>query len=245
MKSPTFCAFLLSGLYLFFAGSMEALVINEVSPTENRVEFLNDGTDPVDLSGHWLCSRLSYIQLGDGDIQVVSGSLMLEPGAFLVVDTSAGLDLDDTGADLGLYETNSFGSASAMVDFLQWGSSSNPSGRESVAVDAGIWAAGSFTDVPESGESLIFAGSGGGVDAWSISSTPSFGSANDSGSGGDASVGGWLFFDDYPFVWSNDEQDWLFIRPEETGAGIWIYSFKLDKWTFRDQSGGIFMPGGQ
>jgi hypothetical protein len=90
------------------------IVINEVSYLGNAnddwVELANMGADTIDL--------------------------VIGPFEILVV--AAGMDLDDTASDLGLYTTNSFASTAAMVDFVQWGTSADV-GRSDVAADKGIW----------------------------------------------------------------------------------------------------------
>ena len=54
------------------------------------------------------------------------------------------------------------------------------------------------------------------------------------------SVKGWMSLDRYPYVWSEDEQGWLYFSP--TDAGIWIYSFTYQRWSFLDQVGNRVTP---
>jgi len=115
------------------------IVINEVSYLGNAnddwVELANMGADTIDVSSWWLCARFVYRQLVGLTI-IVGDDLVIGPFEILVV--AAGMDLDDTASDLGLYTTNSFASTAAMVDFLQWGTSVDV-GRSDVAADKGIW----------------------------------------------------------------------------------------------------------
>lgn len=134
----------------------------------------NVGGSDAELGGLWLCRRPSYEELP---------AMTLAPGDTLLVglgDTPppelAGLagtvDLGPvlgpiTGADgeLGLYTGPTFGDPNAIVDYVQWGTAGH--GRESVAVDAGIWAEGTFVEVPVEAVSISSAGTPGiGVDAW-------------------------------------------------------------------------------
>lgn len=120
------------------------------------VLITNVGAAPIDLGDHWLCRRPAYKQLP---------RLMMEPGDTVAVglgdtpppDDLVGLvDSIDLGqalgviarddGELGLYGAPTFDAASAMVDYVQWGSADH--GRESVAVEAGIWTAGAFVEVP-------------------------------------------------------------------------------------------------
>jgi hypothetical protein len=133
-----------------------------VDPTADTVTIKNFGTTTQNVGNYRLCSLFSYRTLST-QTTVISGSLNLAPNAEVTV-TSSGY-LNDSGADLGLYlPSGSFGSAANMVDFTQWGSSGN--GRESVAVSAGLWTAGTFINLAPPYE---FTGSVGdsGVNFWS------------------------------------------------------------------------------
>jgi len=118
--------------------------IVEVDPATERVKLHNYGTTTVNIANYWFCSQIVYGQLSG--MSVISGSLNLAAGADVELTSSVSLD---AAADLGLYNTNSFGSTTAMQDFTQWGGSfSFPSGRENVAVAKGIWTAGTFINLP-------------------------------------------------------------------------------------------------
>ena len=74
-----------------------------------------------------------------GDIEVVSGEMMIPADGLLVIVWDAVAAAD---AELGIYVDNQFGSAESLVSYLQWGSAGH--GRESVAEAAGLWTAGTF-----------------------------------------------------------------------------------------------------
>ena len=120
---------------------VRSIVFNEVNYGEDKlIELWNNGTVSVDLAPYWLClGPGQYLQIENAT--VVSGNRELAPGEFLVVNW----DMLSNNEGLGLYSTNTFASADAIVDFVQWGSGGNP--RENVAVEAGIWTAGDF--IPE------------------------------------------------------------------------------------------------
>lgn len=231
---------IVAGLHLL-PSSLPAVVLNEVSPTENKVEIYNDGSIATNLTDYYFCSRIRYVRLGDStNISVESGSLSLQPGEYVVLHiTNTTYDILDSGADLGLYRNNTnFGDSNNMADFLQWGDSGNPTGRQSEAESAGIWTAGTYVAIPGNGESLIRGESGTGASLWSVTATPTFGSANtatDGGAGGDISVQGWAYLNSYPYVYSNDEQGWTYYQPTE--EGLWIYSFTHQSWSLRQQTG--------
>lgn len=130
------------------------------------VLITNVGAAPIDLGDHWLCRRPAYRQLP---------SIMMDPGDTVVVGLGDTPPPDDlvglagsvdlgralgviTRADgeLGLYTAPTFDSPSAIVDYVEWGSADH--GRESVAVEAGIWTAGAFVEVPP--EALALTSSG-------------------------------------------------------------------------------------
>ena len=142
-----------------------------IQPPKNQVEIKNYGTEAVDVSSYCLGSLFSCAQLKD--LNVISGSLNIPPGWILAV---SGFSLNNSAADIGLYETNSFGSSSAMKDFVQWGSSGN--GRESVAVSRGIWTAGDFVTTAPSGSSIEFDGEGRSATDWTNQPNPTIGSEN-------------------------------------------------------------------
>lgn len=138
-----------SKLILLFAllwvgtNNLQAQVrIVQVNPATNAVKLHNYGNTNQDVSSYFLCSLFSYGQINA--MTIVSGDLDMMPGADLTVTSL--IDFNTTAADLGLYDTNSFGSITAMQDFVQWGSGGN--GRENVAVAKGIWTANTFISLP-------------------------------------------------------------------------------------------------
>jgi len=201
-----------------FTSSLQAqVVINEVSPNTNRVELWNTGTSPVDVSGWWFYSLSQDQQLSNAT--VVEGNLILEPGAFLVLDIQP---LNNSAADLGLYNSGgNFDSTSAMEDYVQWGSGGN--GGEMVAASKGIWVAGTFVTAPTTGQSIIRDGQATGANGWSVTDNPSFGAANSP-----PSLEGWISFEHFPFVWSHKDEEWIFF--EVDSAKIFVYSFNNNDW---------------
>jgi len=107
--------------------------IIEVNPTDNTVVLKNYG-GTTDVTNFWFCSQISYGRIGT---MTVDGNLNMANLDEITVTSSVNLA---SAADLGLYNTNSFNSTTAMEDFTQWGGSFDfPAGRENVAVDKGIW----------------------------------------------------------------------------------------------------------
>lgn len=134
----------------------------------------NVGGSDAELGGHWICRRPSYKQLpaftlAPGDT-VAIGLGDTPPPELAGIAEGIGLGLvlgPITGADgeIGLFTGPNFDSADAIVDYVQWGSSGH--GREAVAVEAGLWAEGTFVDVPVEAVSISSSGLiGAGVEDW-------------------------------------------------------------------------------
>lgn len=128
--------------FIFINVNSQIRIVN-VNPATNAVTVKNYGSasDPMDVSSYWLCNFPDYNQLSG--MTVLNGSLSLAVGASVTVTSTVSLSSGD--GELGLYNTNSFNSAVAMEDYMQWGSAGHQ--RESVAVTAGVWTAGTFINV--------------------------------------------------------------------------------------------------
>lgn len=138
------------------------------------VTITNVGNGPIELGNHWLCQRPAYVQLP---------RLELLPGDTVAIGLGDGTPPDlveyvevfELGAALGaiaqvegeagLYANPFFEDATALLDYVEWGSSGH--GRSAVAVQAGIWADGAFVEVPEEAMSISSSGTiGGGPEDW-------------------------------------------------------------------------------
>ncbi|OIQ28319.1 MAG: hypothetical protein BM564_09610 [Bacteroidetes bacterium MedPE-SWsnd-G2] len=143
MKINYLKLFFLLTIFGFTSLGLRAQVrIVQVNPATNAIKLHNYGSDAIDVSDYYLCTLFSYGQL-DG-MPLISGTFNIPAGGD--VTFTSDVDLTISAADLGLYNTNNFGSLSAMEDFTQWGSGGN--GRENVAVAKGIWTAGTFISLP-------------------------------------------------------------------------------------------------
>lgn len=109
-----------------------------VNPANGSVTLHNYGSGTVNVSTYWLCNFPNYNQLNS--IPVTQGNLNLAPGAEVTVTSSIGLSVADS--EVGLYNSSSFASSVAMQDYVQWGFAGHE--REAVAVNKGIWTAGTF-----------------------------------------------------------------------------------------------------
>lgn len=141
-KNYSIKALLFLGFIAFtFQQTYAQIRIVEVDPSTNTVKLHNYGSamDPQNISGYWFCSRFGYEQVSSST--VVSGSTNLAVGAEVVL-TMTTIDFLDASADVGFYNSPSFGLSTAMEDFMQYGGGGI--GREGVAVTKGIWTAGTF-----------------------------------------------------------------------------------------------------
>ena len=115
-------------LLLFgFSFSQAQIVINEVKEN-GSVELKNLGSTTVDVSNYWLCDFPSYRRMNN--LNVVSGDLNMPANSLLVIDDFNFIDSAD--GELGLYTTNSFSSSTALIDYIEWGSSGHL--RSNVAI---------------------------------------------------------------------------------------------------------------
>ncbi len=107
--------------------SSPVVAIVAVDPGAGTMTLRNNGDTDVSTDGWWVCQRPSYDELD---------AITVPAGGTAEIDVSA-LGLTGSGGEIGVYTSNSFGSADAIVAYVQWGSGDH--GRASVAVDAGVW----------------------------------------------------------------------------------------------------------
>ena len=172
----------LVGLLLLLVGFQMAtaqIVISEVDPATGTIELHNIGMEAADASGLILCNRPAYQAVGE--LEVVSGDLMVPADGLLVVVWDA---VAAAEAELGIYIDNQFGNAESLISYIEWGSAGH--GRESVAVEAGLWSEGSFLDTPEEGQTIAMTGMSMDVDPienWGLG-VPTLGEMNEMGDDG-------------------------------------------------------------
>ena len=117
-----------------------------------QVFIQNVGDAAGSLAGHWLCQRPAYHELPDVELQpgevaqvFVSGHDDIfgpRTGAIAVEGIANTGPFNPESGEIGLYNSNSFGSADAIVSYVEWGDGGH--GRSDTAVEAGIWASGGF-----------------------------------------------------------------------------------------------------
>ncbi|MDX1691621.1 MAG: hypothetical protein R3290_11425 [Acidimicrobiia bacterium] len=132
-------------------------IVSAVGFDTGWVEITNTGDAPASLDGWWMCNRPSYFELpavtlAPGESLLVSGTdeaaiadavAAREPVATAAAAGSLGSITAGDG-EIGLYTSSSFGDPTAIVAYVEWGSSGH--GRSGTAVEAGIWTDGDFVD---------------------------------------------------------------------------------------------------
>lgn len=151
------------------------IIINELNIAGNWVELYNAGTTTIDITDYTLCNRPRYAEMSDAAVTLLSGSFIMAPGDFTVVQWS---DISFHGVatgELGLYEVRGmYTSTSNIQDYLQWGMGSlfNNGGRDGTAQAAGVWdSTNSFLPVPTDPNNslgLVVANYMGGTDTDSM-----------------------------------------------------------------------------
>jgi hypothetical protein len=137
------------------------VVINEVT-VDGRVEIFNGTNEPVNIAPYWLCNFPDYQPITE--MTVECGELLIQPGEVTVISGFEGFNALD--AELGLYTTNSFGSADAMISYLEWGSTGHR--RSSLAVNNGFWSNGQVADAPTGNQSIQLTINGNSELEWNL-----------------------------------------------------------------------------
>jgi len=124
--------------------------ITTVSFGAPMMVITNVGDEAGNLGGHWICQRPSYqelpaIDVGPGESVAISlgGDVFLPPPGALTIDGQLNLGgISADGGEIGLYSTDAFSSAEAIVSYVEWGDTGH--GRSGTAVEAGVWDDGGF-----------------------------------------------------------------------------------------------------
>lgn len=132
--------------------------VNEISHGEvdfmgatNWIELYNAGDSETDVSNLILCDFPRYPVVSS--LTILDGNTTIPAGGFLVLSWT---DLD-ADAEVGLYQATAegdFDNPDQMIDYMQYASAGHQ--REGTAVAAGLWTAGEFVSLAETGETLQF-----------------------------------------------------------------------------------------
>lgn len=139
-------------------GARFAITALSITPSAQHVVIQNIGDAAGSLEGFAICQAPRYhsfdsIVLAPGEQLAVSlgGDVFLPPPG--AQTTSAGIGtFSAADGEIGLYSRTDFGNSSAIVDYIEWGSSGHT--RVVVAMGALIWNGGDF--VPAAGGDSVF-----------------------------------------------------------------------------------------
>lgn len=145
---PAYLIALCMGFFTLTASLRAQVVITEVSTT-GEVELKNLGTEMVDISTYWLCNFPAYDLISD--LTFVCGSATLLPGQIAAVKAQT-VPVNAADGEMGLYTSNAFSSAAALIDYVEWGSAGHR--RASLAISNGIWPAAAFVPAFSTGQSI-------------------------------------------------------------------------------------------
>lgn len=130
------------------AASSSGLQVTSVDFETGVAVLTNNGDAHYDLAGHWICNRPSYAELPDE---------VLDPGA--TIEVSAG-GFDAAGGEVAVYISDTFSSSDDIVAYVGWGAGG---GRDTVAVEAGIWTG---QPVQPEGSAITLDGDPGSAEGW-------------------------------------------------------------------------------
>lgn len=162
-KSLFFCFF---SLFFFYSNQGNTQVIISKVFANNSFELKNMGNTTVDISTYWICDFPKYRPLST--LTIECGNMNLAAGSTIVFNDPMGLH-DIADSELGLYTTNAFGDANALISYVEWGSSAHQ--RSGLATRKGIWdgmRAPAFTTT----QSLELNGAGTKAADWGVNTTP-------------------------------------------------------------------------
>ena len=177
MRHSLTVPFLLLTLAIFSGMSSAQVVISEVDLANDKLEIVNIGTTSVDMSSWQLCNRVNgspfYASMASQSVDAgnsTSTSLNLAPGELITLNV--GNFTPDANGELGLYNSSSFGSTSAIEDYIAWGAIGT---RDIVAAGAAIWMDDEFIDVSgiAPGETIQLIAGQPGNDKFDYSIAPS------------------------------------------------------------------------
>ena len=146
------------------AGSIDGasnIRIVEVDAINDQITLKNFGDADGDISSYFFCNQRRYVAFSETENN--GSDFILTPNE----EISFTISINDNASDVAIYNRGgAFTSASAMVDFMQYGASfAGNGGREDVAVEKGIWTAGEFV---EGGSPYAYEGDGAtnGASTW-------------------------------------------------------------------------------
>ena len=152
-------------LLFFLAATLNAQVVISEVFSGGSFELRNTGNSTANISNYWICDFPDYRRIDQ--LTIECGSLNLGAGEEVVL-TAPGLH-ETNDSELGLYTRNNFGDATALVSYVEWGSSGHQ--RSGLAIGRGLWdgdAVSAFSNT----QSLELNGSGSAGADWGLNANP-------------------------------------------------------------------------
>ena len=214
----------------------QVLESSMVSPEMDYViPNLNKGNDQFEIIS------LAAGDLGSTSFSVLEGPPFDMPTSidkkkisviYTLDDGSTGINEFFFGSGGELWSHYNIGDSSAFWDqeTFTWSSSQNSSVASSeIQNKSGRIVSGTlnFTDSNNGSLSLLFYESKNGQQVQNASATGTF-TISDYSANELPATKGWMWFDHYPWVYSNIEQDWLYYHP--TASKLMVYSSKDQVW---------------
>lgn len=127
-----------------------ALVFSAIDTDGDVVVVTNTTGSDVPIGDWWWCERPAYVTIPAGTTVPANGSVtffLTTSGVNTATEiylNDARFDLDPAGDEIALYNTNTFGSSTAIEAFAAFGAAPSSPTRQSVAVAASLWTTGDF-----------------------------------------------------------------------------------------------------
>ncbi len=111
----------------------DKILINEVNPNAKWIELYNPSLQVVNLNNYYVVNGTNTSALVGGGVNVLNGSLSLNPNEYVVLGWNA---IGQTTGEIALYNNNPSGSG-IMMDYVQYGAANQS--KAAVAVTAQVW----------------------------------------------------------------------------------------------------------
>lgn len=137
-------------------GLTATFVLSEVVFGENGyIVVTNVGGATGNLGGFALCQRPAYYQFDSIDVEPFAsvwvamddGSSLTNASVTIVGSNGALGRLNPGSGEMALYRSSEFSSSAEILSYVEWGVSGH--GRSSVAIEAGLWEADAFIEIPD------------------------------------------------------------------------------------------------
>lgn len=163
-------------LLLWASISNSQIVLNEIQDKKN-IELINLGTEEVDVRDYWIYNEGISLRVGTFLPICPYQRFTLRPGERFFVNEQMERATED--GEIALFSSDNFQDTTALLSYVQWGSSGHE--KEGMAVAADKWVAGEFVALMLPDGSLEYDGEGISASDWTIQGVPSICEENGTG----------------------------------------------------------------